>query len=709
VKRFKENVENFVRDSQRLLELLGEIGKPGGGAAAAAAARLLDQYQEQPELLDGVLERAVALTMTHLRGRVAAGDAQVEAARALYSITKVRGWKAVVRFMPHEVRDLEPALALLLEEDPTDTARWELRYCLLLWLSIIVLIPFNFATVDSAAAAAAAAAATDAAASADAADGARYARPELERKGGGRVLARPRGAGLLALLLHTCKFYLHDTGPAREAAGEVLARLLSRPDMHGRHIDEFFAWCAAAVRANPQHLFLQTGVLCAVAAALRHVRRDALRGRLAPVAALALEDASLLRAQSGGLRHLAVKVCQRLGLCLLRPRVAKWRYQRGVRSLLPGFAPAAEAKPPAKEKEGKDEEEDEDEDEDDEAIDDEERVASVVQVLLDGLRDRDSDVRWSAAKGVGRVTMALPRAAADDVVGSVLELLVDTEGDAAWHGGCLALAELARRGLLLPARLRAVVPLVTRALVFDVRRGAHSVGAHVRDAACYVCWAFARAYAPEVLQPFIAQLAPQLLAVAVFDREVNCRRAAAAAFQENVGRQGNLPHGIEINTAADYFSLGNRAHAYLRVSVAVARFPEYCRHLVNHLVTVKTRHWDRALRELAARALAELAPADPQFVHLSMLPLLLAAAASRDLPERHGATLAVAETLLRLRALGLTLRADIEREAVALAAGPEAARAQQGRGGSLMREALMRLVECIALAGVALSRETLAQ
>ena len=38
---------------------------------------------------------------------------------------------------------------------------------------------------------------------------------------------------------------------------------------------------------------------------------------------------------------------------------------------------------------------------------------------------------------------------------------------------CLALAELARRGLLLPSRLGSVVPVVLAALRYDVRRGAH--------------------------------------------------------------------------------------------------------------------------------------------------------------------------------------------------------------------------------------------
>ena len=128
---------------------------------------------------------------------------------------------------------------------------------------------------------------------------------------------------------------------------------------------------------------------------------------------------------------------------------------------------------------------------------------------------------------------------ADEVVTSLLELFSDRETDSAWHGGCLALAELSRRGLLLPDRLAPVIQHISKALVYDERRGSCSVGAHIRDAACYVCWAFARAFDPDVLKPYIHEIATKLLVVTVFDREVNCRRAASAAFQELVGRQVN--------------------------------------------------------------------------------------------------------------------------------------------------------------------------
>ena len=55
----------------------------------------------------------------------------------------------------------------------------------------------------------------------------------------------------------------------------------------------------------------------------------------------------------------------------------------------------------------------------------------------------------------------------------MLEGFADPNQDTAWHGGCLALAELARRGLLLPGRLPELAPLMASALHYDLRRGAH--------------------------------------------------------------------------------------------------------------------------------------------------------------------------------------------------------------------------------------------
>jgi len=48
---------------------------------------------------------------------------------------------------------------------------------------------------------------------------------------------------------------------------------------------------------------------------------------------------------------------------------------------------------------------------------------------------------------------------------------------------------------------------VLKALAYDEKRGNFSVGAHVRDAACYVYWAFARAYEPEEITPYVDNIA----------------------------------------------------------------------------------------------------------------------------------------------------------------------------------------------------------
>lgn len=94
----------------------------------------------------------------------------------------------------------------------------------------------------------------------------------------------------------------------------------------------------------------------------------------------------------------------------------------------------------------------------------------------------------------------------------------------------MALAELFRLGLLLPDRLINFISVLEEALIYDINLGNHSVGTHVRDAACYVVWSFSRAYSPEIMKPHVKTLSTKLIVESLFDREVNIRRAASATF-----------------------------------------------------------------------------------------------------------------------------------------------------------------------------------
>ncbi|CAG8598117.1 7830_t:CDS:2, partial [Scutellospora calospora] len=62
---------------------------------------------------------------------------------------KIRGYKTIVKFFTHEVSDLEPTFYFMVSQDPQDYSGWETRYVLLIWLSLICMIPFDLKTVDS--------------------------------------------------------------------------------------------------------------------------------------------------------------------------------------------------------------------------------------------------------------------------------------------------------------------------------------------------------------------------------------------------------------------------------------------------------------------------------------------------------------------------------------------------------------------------------
>lgn len=144
----------------------------------------LYKYQEQSQLLDAHLEGVVhplslllreqAIALSHDPGAPTPLLRVLGICRLLSVLVTVRGYKTVVRFFPHEASDLEAVLHVthvVRDHKPGSTgsagaprpgagpgpvaaedvglAVWEAQAVLLLWLSILILIPFELSTVDS--------------------------------------------------------------------------------------------------------------------------------------------------------------------------------------------------------------------------------------------------------------------------------------------------------------------------------------------------------------------------------------------------------------------------------------------------------------------------------------------------------------------------------------------------------------------------------
>ncbi|XP_041861103.1 tubulin-specific chaperone D [Melanotaenia boesemani] len=626
---------------------------------------IMNIYQEMPHLLDPHLEWMMKTILEFVKSENSPPSLVHLSFKFLYIICKVRGYKIFMQLFPHEVSDVQPVLELLSRQDPDDSETWETRYMLLLWLSMTCLIPFDLSRLDG----------------------------HLESEDG---KAREP---IMDRILAIAKSYLVVSGSPRNAASVLVSKFMTRPDVKQKRLGDFLDWSLTIISQTSDHsmtdIVVLDGALQSLAKLFKHGKRDDLL-QYAPTVLQCLEQKHLSESSEAMLRKLGVKLIQRLGLNFLKPRLAAWRYQRGSRSLAANLAksqPTSTSTALTPEMEIQEQEED---------YDIPEEVETVIEHLLVGLKDKETVVRWSAAKGIGRVTGRLPKELADEVVGSVLDCFSFQETDNAWHGGCLALAELGRRGLLLPSRLCNVVPLIVKSLTYEEKRGACSVGSNVRDSACYVCWSFARAYEPKELQPFVNQIASALLITAVFDRNVNCRRAASAAFQENVGRQGTFPHGIDILTTADYYAVGNLNNCYLNISAYIAGFPEYTKSMIDHLVAMKINHWDGAVRELATKALHNLTPKAPDYMATTVLPQLLSMAVSIDLLGRHGAILACGEITHALyKVVNRTVEDIISPECVDALKNIHNVlnerKQYKGFGGLLMRPAICGLIEKMSL------------
>jgi hypothetical protein len=490
----------------------------------------------QPTLLDKLLPQ-LATTLIGKITPLQQSSFVYDNIKILYTLASVRGPKTIIKLMPHQVSDLMSVYEFVVGVPEEE---WQCRYFAILWLSLIVMIPFDLVAVDS----------------------------EVGRK-----------------LFDLAKLHIPLASKEGEAAAALLARLACRKDVA---LEQVLQDIMPKIKSSGHEA---KNVLYALHLICKHCPTD----RILPFACIL--SANLEHCAQGDTlnRKLRVKCLGRLGVLLT-------------------------------------------------GIDESEEMESIIGSILQSLRDKDTVVRYSAAKSLARIASRLPvdmQGEIEDAVLGIFEDDYDAEldsadacSDSAWHGASLALAELARRNLV--GNIPAIIKWTLRALFFDIQKASCSVGSHVRDAACFVLWALFRSSVKTLAQG--DEIAEALVCASVFDREISVRRAASAAFQEGVGRMGIFPHGIDILQLTDYFNIGNRHNAYLKVAVDVAAYEEYRGALVDCLMKRGILHWDPVIRDVAAQSLGRMASLY-QIVKLDPIMTLLKQPSHA---AKHGGMLALA-------------------------------------------------------------------
>lgn len=564
---------------------------------------ILDEYQEQSYLLDPILEGLVTPVAEKLRvharlmvsnpSRTSSISRVGRIATLLYLYTKFRGYKTIIRFFPHEVTDVVVALEYMnLPGSGTQEAeQWALRYIILLWISIICMIPFDLAQFN---------------------DGTNEVSSQIE---------------------DVAKMHLAKAGLERDGAAILLSRLYIRKDVSGQ-FPRFLSDTQSGVEGTAD-IFKCIGALKVVAEILKIGSAEQARDNAPSIWSLfrAIETKEALM-NNTLVRKLRSKVLSRTALRLLP---AKYQIVRLKGRSLLGTSDEPRS------------------DSGDGDPDIPEDVEAAIEELMQALQDKDTVVRWSAAKGVARIAERLPAEFGKQIFDGVLELFaihsmaaanlydLPAIAECTWHGACLACAEIARRGLVPDDKLTQLVGRLSQALSFDIRKGSHSIGSNVRDAATYVLWSLARAQKASALTPLAEGLAQKLVTVSLYDREVQVRRAASAAFQEYVGRTGLFPHGIDVLRKTDFYAVGVRRNAYLVAAPEVAEHPIYRTSLIDHILSVSLRHWDPVVRQLSSQSLKAICELDLVTLGPSTASRASNLLRSVDVDHINGGLLALAE------------------------------------------------------------------
>lgn len=484
--------------------------------------------------------------------------------RLLYSFCKVRGYKVIVRLLVNEPRYLVPMLQTFQAwNHPGLGMTWEERYVMLLWLSHLMLAPFELANmyIDT------------------------PNHPPLQAN-----LDIGQLPGIAADVVPLALEQLQTSGKEQQTASILLVRLCLRKDMqqhdlHGRILNY------AIATLLDDHTLVDTSPYRALGllSLLHGISNSASDSEIAPYLERLFQLASTL-ATSENNQHVVLRSFAPARKLLLKissvvlTHAITWT-QSTARLSTDSLNLMLEG---------------------------------GIQYFLDALGDKETPVRMTAAKALSVIALKLDQAMSGEVIDAVLETLkenvfledphthkliplternnskarglrtnIDAVDPLKWHGLMLTLGHFLFRRSPPPTMLTPIIQALISGLEFEQRSNVGtSVGVGVRDAACFGLWSVARKYSTAELalvnisqlaghtlhsnlriQSVLQLLACRLSTSACSDPSGNIRRGASAALQELIGRHPDtITQGISIVQVIDYHAVARLSRAMLEVS-----------------------------------------------------------------------------------------------------------------------------------------------
>ena len=699
----------------------------------------LEPFQEWPQLLDPHLSALVQplisafieyvslhAALYHREGKHCPGVIPLPRAisKILYVLCKIRGTKVISQFLNNEPRYLEPMLDALeswagkmYSSNENATSKhglmvWEESFVMLLWLSHLLLAPFDLSSMSS-----------------------NYAGIQLYDSLLHADLP-PTIPPIAKRLVRLSTYHLSRPSKAREAAGTLLVRLAVRIDMRKIGLQNILIdWalssvCSESDVAAPTSIYGFIGILSFLAGFIVSAENEVLKPLLSRTynsvqqAKTKQSPSSAGTNTSASARKLVIKVER--ALAVLGMKIDS----KAPDDLGPSLGEGA--------------------------LDD------IIDDLLTALEDKGTPVRLAASKGLSVIAVELEPSMVEQIIDMIDERLYDdtrwedasTGADAPgspelnlgavsalrWHGLILALSQLIFRGSMPPTSvLSKVIYSLTTALRFEQRSPlGNSVGTSVRDAACFGLWALARRYstveitsckpfrnenrndaivsAPQVSvnemysaptitgsQPitndsrdsatrlalqvpaqkphFAAEvtgseftnnaestlqiLANELVVAATLDVSGNIRRGASAALQEMIGRHPDeIKNGIDLVQVVDYHGIALRSRAMTQIAISVSQVePTYWHSTLRGLLDWRgIRSGDAQCRRTAAHAIGLLSHSrglEMVAFTISTLRRRLRVYEILKVEERHGLLLALSEVVSRWSDVDLSNRSHI--------------------------------------------------